>query len=269
MMAAAHDGRRRTVLADSSFEGRVALVTGGGSGIGAAGARLFAEKGARVVVADLDLASAEETAQQITASGGEASAVRVDVGDEASVEALVAHTVERFGRLDAAMNNAGISDAPRSLVDFPSESWDRMIRVNLSSVFYCLKAEIKQMLTQEAEDGRRGAICNTSSGAGVVPAPGQPHYTAAKHGVLGLTKLAASEYVGEGIRTNAICPGVTETKMMSEQPEEMKKLYRRAAPGGEMGRPEDVAAAAVWLCSREARWVNGQSLVVDGGGVMR
>jgi NAD(P)-dependent dehydrogenase (short-subunit alcohol dehydrogenase family) len=144
-----------------------------------------------------------------------------------------------------------------------------MIAVNLTSVFFCLKYEIRQMLKQDSIDGRRGAIVNTSSGAGFVPAPGQPHYTAAKHGVVGLTRSAAQEYAKEGIRTNAICPGLTETAMVSNIPPDLMDKLKRTLPGGEIGRADDVAAAAVWLCSAAARWVNGQSLVVDGGGVLR
>jgi NAD(P)-dependent dehydrogenase (short-subunit alcohol dehydrogenase family) len=245
------------------------LVTGGASGIGRAAAELFAAEGARVFVADVDAAGGVQTVDAIVARGGTAVFRRVDVSDERAVEEMVDACVAAYGRLDAAMNNAGISDAPQRLIDLPAAAWRRMIAVNLSSVFFCLKYEIRQMLAQEPIDGRRGAIVNTSSGAGVVPAPGQPHYTAAKHGVLGLTKSAAQEYVGEGIRVNAVCPGLTETGMVANIPPPLMEKLKRLSPGGEIGRAADVAAAAVWLCSPQARWVNGQSLVVDGGGILR
>ncbi len=252
-----------------AFEGRVALVTGAARGIGRAVAERLGGEGARVVVADRDEEAGRSVVKELEGRGAEAAFVPVDVADEASVDAMVTFAVERFGKLDAAINNAGISDPPRAFVELSTEAWERMIAVNLSSVFFCLRAELRQMLGQPPEDGRRGAIVNVSSGAGIVAAPGQPHYTAAKHGVLGLTKAAAQEYAGQGLRVNAICPGATETPMMLANPPGFVELMRRTTPGGELGRPEDVAAAAVWLCSPDARWVNGQSLVVDGGGVVR
>jgi len=248
---------------------RVALVTGGASGIGRAAAELFAAAGAKVFVVDVDDAGGAQAVDGIVARGGTALFRHVDVTDERAVEEMVAACVAAYGRLDAALNNAGISDVPQRFVDLPADVWQRMIAVNLTSVFFCLKYEIRQMLTQQPIDGRRGAVVNTSSGAGIVPAPGQPHYTAAKHGVLGLTKSAAQEYVGEGIRVNAVCPGLTETGMVANIPPPLMEKLKRMLPGGEIGRAADVAAAAVWLCSAEARWVNGQSLVVDGGGVLR
>lgn len=251
----------------------VALVTGAASGIGRAAAEHFAAAGARVAVVDIDEAGGQETVERIENAGGTALFLRVDVTDEAAVEQMVARTVERFGRLDCALNNAGISDSACAFIDLEATAWSRMITIDLTSVFLCMKHELRQMLRQEPVRGRRGAIVNTASGAGIVPAPGQPHYTAAKHGVLGLTKAAAQEYYGQGIRTNAICPGLTETKMvrafLASSPPQVAEQVRRSVPGGELGRPEDVAAAAVWLASDEARWVNGNSLIVDGGGVLR
>ena len=251
------------------FEGRTALVTGAGSGIGRSAAEQLAREGARVVVADRDTAMASETVERITSAGGEASAVDVDVADEASVEAMVRTAVDRYGRLDAALNNAGISDAPRPFAELPLADWQRMIDVNLTGVFLCMKHEIQAMLAQEPLDGFRGALCATSSGAGRIPAPGQPHYTAAKHGVIGLVKLAAQEHIAQGIRSNAILPGSTDTPMMhrNNSPEFVETLTRYA-PGGRLGTPDEVAAAAVWLLSPESGYVNGQSVAVDGGGVM-
>ncbi len=254
-------------------DGNVALVTGAASGIGRAAAERFAAEGARVVVVDIDEPGGLETVQRIEGAGGTARFLRVDVTDEIAVEQMVAQTVERFGRLDCALNNAGTSDPARAFVDLEAAVWNRMIAIDLTSVFFCMKHELRQMLRQERVRGRRGAIVNTASGASIVPAPGQPHYTAAKHGVLGLTKIAAQEYYAQGIRTNAICPGLTDTGLvrafLASSPPKVAEQVRRSVPGGELGRPEDVAAAAVWLASDEARWVNGDSLIVDGGGVLR
>jgi len=251
------------------FEGRTALVTGSGGGIGRSAAEQLAREGAQVVVADLDLALAKETVERITTAGGTASAIEVDVADEPSVEAMVATAIDRYGRLDAALNNAGISDSPRPFAELPFADWQRMIAVNLTGVFLCMKHEIRAMAEQEPLDGFRGALCATSSGAGRIPAPGQPHYTAAKHGVLGLVKLAAQEHLAQGIRSNAILPGSTDTPMMHRNnPPEFIQMLEKYSPGGQLGKAEDVAAAAVWLLSPEARHVNGQSIAVDGGGVM-
>ena len=243
----------------------VALVTGAGSGIGAATARLLVDRGASVVVADVDGEAAHATAAGI---GGAAAAVAVDVADAAAVEAMVAFAVERFGGLDWACNIAGISPSPRPLIEHTVEEWQRTIDVNLSGVFFCMQHEIRQMLAQ----GRGGAIVNMSSGAGVVPAPGQPQYTAAKHGVLGLTKQAAQEYAGNGIRVNAVLPGQTETAPMRAYldalPDGGEKMLRRL-PMRRMAQPVEIARAVAWLCSDDASYVNGDSLVVDGGLIVR
>ncbi len=243
----------------------VALVTGGGSGIGQATVRLLAARGVQVVVADLDDAAAQSTATDV---GAAAAAVAVDVADAASVEAMVAFTVERFGGLDWACNIAGIAPQPKPFVEHSYDDWRRTIDVNLSGVFFCMQHELRRML----EQGRGGAIVNMSSGAGVVPAPGQPQYTAAKHGVLGLTKQAAQEYAAEGIRVNAVLPGQTETVPMRAYldalPDGGEKMMRRL-PMKRMARPLEIAQAVVWLCSDEASYVNGESLVVDGGLITR
>ena len=243
----------------------VALVTGGGRGIGQATARLLAARGSEVVVADVDAPAAEATAAEIGAS---AASFAVDVADAASVEAMVAFAVERFGALDWACNIAGIAPQPKPFVDHLYADWQRTIDVNLSGVFFCMQSELRQMIAQ----GRGGAIVNMSSGAGVVPAPGQPQYTAAKHGVLGLTKQAAQEYAAVGIRVNAVLPGQTETGPMRAyldgMPDGGEKMLRRL-PMKRMATPLEVAQAVVWLCSDEASYVNGDSLVVDGGMITR
>lgn len=249
-------------------EGRVALITGAGSGIGRATAELWAAGGGIVVVADLDAAAGNETILAIEKEGGQASFVAVDVGDEASIAAMIETVIARHGRLDAAMNNAGISDEQHGWIDFPSDRWERMIRINLGSVFLGMKHELAQMTSQEPIGILRGSIVNTSSGAGMIPAPGQPHYTAAKHGVLGLTRSAAQEFASQGIRVNSICPGLTETPMIQNQPPELLEGLARISPTGRLGQPVDVAQAAYWLMTPEAQWVNGQAIVVDGGGVM-
>ena len=196
-----------------------------------------------------------------------ATAAAVDVTDEAAVAALVDAVVDRCGRLDAAFNNAGISDMMAEFHELDADRWDRMIAVNLTSVFLCMKHELRHMQAQGS-----GAIVNTSSGAGVVAAPGQPHYTAAKHGVVGLTKAAAQEYARRGIRVNAVLPGSTDTPMIrrfiGDNPD-IAKLIASTNIGGRMLTPDEVAETAVWLASDAASMVNGQSLIVDGGGLVR
>jgi NAD(P)-dependent dehydrogenase (short-subunit alcohol dehydrogenase family) len=243
----------------------VALVTGAGSGIGRAAALLFAsDAGAQVVVADIDEQHADETVKLVADAGGDALAVRVDVSDDASVAAMVAAAVEHYGRLDTAFNNAGISPAPKPFTDHSVAEWQRVIDVNLTGVFLCMQHELRQMLAQ----GDGGAIVNMSSGAGIVAAPGQPQYTAAKHGVLGLTKQAAQEYMRHGIRVNAVLPGMTDTPPMQEYLAGNDSMVKML-PGGRLARPEEIARTAVWLCSAGASYVSGASLVVDGGLIAR
>jgi NAD(P)-dependent dehydrogenase (short-subunit alcohol dehydrogenase family) len=250
------------------FDGKVVIVTGGAGGIGAAAAALFAGRGASVVVADRDRVGAESTVAAIRADGGVAVEHEVDVSDAESVAALVDATVANYGRLDCAFNNAGVSPGAFAFTDVTVDDWQRVIAINLTGVFWCMQAELRQFVRQ----GSGGAIVNTSSGAGVVAAPGQPAYTAAKHGVLGLTKGAAQEYARAGIRVNAILPGTTDTPMLrkfiAENPE-MEKPMRRTTATGEFGLPEQVAEAAVWLCSDAASFVSGESMLVDGGQVCR
>jgi NAD(P)-dependent dehydrogenase (short-subunit alcohol dehydrogenase family) len=249
-------------------DGKVVLVTGGGSGMGQAGARTFANEGAaHVYVADVNDAGGSGTVAGIRDEGGAATFVHTDVTDEGAVASLVRRIVDEQGRLDGAWNNAGITDASGPFTALGKDAWDRMIAVNLTSVFLCMKHELRQMEAQGA-----GAIVNTSSGAGVVAAPFLPHYTAAKHGVLGLTKAAAQEYNSKGIRINAVCPGMTDTPMISswfESSPDVAKAVLATMPGGALGRPQQVAEAAVWLCSDRADWVSGLSMLVDGGAVNR
>jgi NAD(P)-dependent dehydrogenase (short-subunit alcohol dehydrogenase family) len=237
----------------------VALVTGAGSGIGQATAQLLAARGAHVVVADINEEAATAVASEI-----DGAAVRVDVTDDASVAAMVAFAVERFGGVDWACNIAGIAPAPKPFVDHTVDDWQQTIAVDLSGVFWCMQHELRRMLAQ----ARGGAIVNMASAAGLVPAPGQPQYTAAKHAVLGITKQAAQEYAGAGIRVNAVLPGQTETAPMREyldaQPDGGERMLRRL-PMQRMATPAEIAETVVWLCSPAASYVNGVSLVVDGG----
>ena len=249
-------------------DGKVVLVTGAASGMGRSGAELFAGEGARhVYVADVDQAGGEETAALARKAGAGATFVPVDVSDEGAVAGLVERIVGEQGRLDAAWNNAGITDASGAFTDLDLGAWDRMIRINLTSVFLCMKHELRQMGAQGG-----GAIVNTSSGAGIIAAPGLPHYTATKHGVLGLTKAAAQEFNNAGIRVNAVCPGMVDTPMIRswfDSSPEIANAVLATMPGHRLGQPSQVAEAAVWLCSERADWVSGVSMVVDGGGVNR
>ena len=246
-------------------EDAVVLVTGGAGGIGAAAARLFARDGAQVVVI-ADVKDASGTVAEVQAAGAEASWVDVDLTDESAVVDLVAGVVADHGRLDTAFNNAGITGAMTSFHDLAKDDWDRMIAVNLTSVFLCLKHELAHMVQR----GGGGAIVNTSSGAGVVGFAGLPHYVAAKHGVLGLTRTAAAEYIGAGIRVNAVLPGPTDTPMIRGfigDDEGLRKMMASAVPTGDLLAPEDIAEAVVWLASDKARQVSGQAYLVDGGGI--
>jgi NAD(P)-dependent dehydrogenase (short-subunit alcohol dehydrogenase family) len=249
------------------LRGRVALVTGAASGIGRATAQVLAGRGASVVLVDVDETGTAGTAGLI-GDDTRIAPVCADVTDEAAVSRMVAATVERFGRLDYACNVAGISVEPKPFVEHTRAEWQRVIDVDLTGVFLCMQHELRQMLAQ----GHGGAIVNVSSGAGVVPAPGQPHYTAAKHAVLGLTKHAAQEYASSGIRVNAVLPGQTETDPMraylDAQPDHGERLLRRL-PMGRMARPDEIAESIAWLCSDASSYVNGVSLLVDGGQIAR
>ena len=245
------------------FDGKVALVTGAGGGIGRATALAFAREGARVVVSDLAEAGGEETARLVTEAGGGALHAACDVTRPAEVEALVAAAVAAFGRLDCAHNNAGVEGAWARTADCDEENFDRTCAVNLKGVYLCLKAEIAHML-----DAGGGAIVNTASVAGVEGAKNLPAYVASKHGVMGLTRTAALEYATRGIRVNAVCPGPIRTRMLEAIMEEnprMEPAMIDAVPMRRLGAPEEIAEAVVWLCSDRASYVTGQGLVVDGG----
>ncbi len=247
--------------------GKVALVTGAGSGIGRCSALLFAREGARVVVSDVDVEGGAETVERVRKEGGEASFCQADVSRERDVENLVAHTVSTFGRLDCAHNNAGIAGNGGALQAMSLREFERVIAVNLTGVFLCMKHEIAHMVEQGG-----GAIVNTSSGAGVMASPGLSPYCASKHGVLGLTKTAALENAQSGVRINAICPGAIDTPMLQASMagnEDVRKMILRSQPGGRFGTPEEIAESVVWLCSDRASFVTGESLLVDGGAVAR
>lgn len=253
-----------TTNGQQNFAGKVAFVTGAASGIGRATSLAFAREGASVVVADVSEPGSQETVRLVEELGGRALAVRCDVTSSADIKAGLAKTIETFGRLDFAFNNAGIEPknaAPTA--DYDEEEWNRILDINLRGVFLCMKHEIPLILKQGG-----GAIVNTSSGAGVIGIKGSPAYTAAKHGLLGLTKAAALDYAAQNIRINAVCPGYIETPMMERftgGTREGRAKVIGEEPIGRMGKPEEIAAAVVWLCSDAAAFMIGHAMVIDGG----
>lgn len=242
--------------------GKVAIVTGAGSGIGRASAQAFAREGARVVVADIMVDGGKKTVRMITESGGEAIFVKCDVSSARDVESLVAAAVETYGRLDCAHNNAGIEGPQAPAGDYMETDWSKVIDVNLKGAWLSMKFEIPQMLA-----GGGGAIVNTASIAGLIGSPGNPAYTASKFGVNGITKSTALEYAKSGIRVNSICPGVIKTPMVEHmlQAPGVAEALSAATPLGRVGEPAEIAEAAVWLCSDAASFVTGHTMVVDGG----
>jgi NAD(P)-dependent dehydrogenase (short-subunit alcohol dehydrogenase family) len=242
---------------------QVVFITGGALGMGEAVALLAAQRGAKVVVADVNQHGAQKTVDKIKAAGGEASAVKCDVSSGTEVEAAIKFTVDTYGRLDAAFNNAGIQPRPHNIADLPETEFDRVVSINLKGVFLCLKYELKYMQQQGS-----GAIVNNSSIGGLIAGPGRAAYHATKHGVLGLTKSAAVEYASQGIRINAVCPGTIETPMVAEMfalGDLDRVANEQGAPIKRLGKPSEVAEAVLWLFSPESSFVIGQPISVDGG----
>jgi NAD(P)-dependent dehydrogenase (short-subunit alcohol dehydrogenase family) len=240
------------------FADKVALVTGAASGIGRASAGAFAREGASVVVADVDVTGGQETVAHIEAHGGSASFIKTDVSQASDVEALVQHTLDTYGRLDYAHNNAGILGPRAITAECTEETFDRVIAINLKGIFLCMRSELPQMVEQGA-----GAIVNTCSTSGVIGSYALPAYTASKHGVAGLTKTAAVEYIRSGIRINAVCPGFIDTPLtqaLGGKADGPKVVV----PIGRLGTPEEVAEAVIWLCSDKSSYVTGHLLMVDG-----
>jgi NAD(P)-dependent dehydrogenase (short-subunit alcohol dehydrogenase family) len=247
--------------------GKVALVTGGASGIGRATALLLAREGARVLVGDVDEGGGRAAAADIVKGGGEARFTRLDVCSERDVEAAVATAISGWGRIDCAVNSAGITGASGTVDAIDLAGWNATLAVNLTGVFLCMKHEIAAMAR-----GGGGAIVNISSGAGLIAVPGLGPYCATKHAVLGLTKTAAVENARTGVRVNAICPGSIDTPMLRASIDRLpgiEKMILASQPGGRFGRPEEIAEAAVWLCSDRASFVSGESMLVDAASVAR
>lgn len=245
------------------FRGKVAFVTGAASGIGRASAVAFARDGANVVVADVSERGNQETARMIEELGAGTLAVKCDVTRTEDIKAALDKSAEAFGRLDFAFNNAGSEQPIKATADLTEQEWDRILDINLRGVFLCMKHEIPLMLRSGG-----GVIVNTSSGAGVKGFKGQAAYAAAKHGVIGLTKSAALDYASQRIRINAVCPGIIETSMMDRftgGTSEGRDRVIAQEPVGRMGKPEEIAAAVVWLCSDLAAFTIGHAMVIDGG----
>ena len=253
----------------ASFEDTTAVVTGAGSGIGRTTAVEFADRGADVVVADVDVEGGEGTVSRVEDAGGDAVFVETDVTDPDEAEAMVDTAVEEYGRLDYAFNNAGIGGEQAEVAEYPPEQWRAVIDVNLVGVFNCMRAEIRRMTRQDAG----GAVVNNASVLGKVGFETSSGYVAAKHGVLGLTKTAALENAEAGVRVNAVCPGFIETPLLeaggiTTDPEIRADIEGRHAMN-RLGTPEEVVGAVLWLCSDEASFVTGESLDIEGGYLSR
>jgi NAD(P)-dependent dehydrogenase (short-subunit alcohol dehydrogenase family) len=249
-----------------NLEGKSALVTGGASGIGRATALAFAREGARVAVADILEEAAQSTVAEIEAMGGQALAIACDVTDDDAVKAMIARAVDAFGSLDCAFNNAGIAPyqvnaGGQKIADVAPEAWRRLIDVNLTGVWLCLRHEVAQMRAQ----GSGGVIINTASILGLIGSATSSAYVAAKHGVVGLTKVAAADHAEDNIRVNAVCPGYIETPMTEETMRRRGERILARVPMARMGQADEIAEAVVWLCSPKASFVTGVSWAVDGG----
>ncbi len=246
------------------LDGKVSIITGAASGIGRATSNIFAREGAKLVLADVNETGGVATLDMVKQAGADALFVQCDVSKWAEVEALVAKAVQTFGRLDCAFNNAGIEGEAGLTHNYTDQAWNQVIAINLTGVFFCVKAEITQFLKQAGG----GAIVNTSSDAGLIGVPGAPAYVAAKHGVAGLTKAAALEYGKRGIRINAVCPGPIRTPMLGRLTEahpEVERRFIRSEPLKRLGQPEEIGEAVAWLCSDRASYVTGLPMPVDGG----
>ena len=242
------------------IKNKTALVTGAGSGIGKAAAELYAKLGAKVVVSDVNEANGKEVVSKIIAAGGDAVFIKADVSDPAACEALIAGAVKQYGSLDIACNNAGIGGEANLAADMSIEGWNKVIAVNLSSVFYCMKYELQQMLKQG-----KGAIVNMASILGQVGFATASGYVAAKHGVVGLTQNAAVEYAAKGIRVNAVGPAFINTALLDNMDAAAKQMLVSLHPAGRLGEANEVAELVAWLSSDKASFVNGSYYAVDGG----
>jgi NAD(P)-dependent dehydrogenase (short-subunit alcohol dehydrogenase family) len=245
------------------LQDKVAIVTGAGGGIGRAAALVFAREGALLIVSDRDEESLAETTRQVQAAGGTVTAVAGDVSRRDDVKAIVAAALDGHGRLDCAFNNAGISGPLHPLVGYPDAEFERVIDVNVKGTWYCLQEELPVMI-----EAGGGAIVNTSSGMGVVAAPGMPAYVASKHAVMGLTQSAALENAAFNVRVNAVLPGIVDTRMpagLAASAPGLMDVFRTSAPLGRLAEPHEVAETAAWLCSDRASFVTGHGLAVDGG----
>lgn len=242
------------------FSGKVAIVTGGSSGIGRASAIAFAREKAMVVVASRREDEGQETVRLIKEAGSDGFFVKTDVAKEADVKAMVEKTIQAYGRLDYAFNNAGIEQLPTPLVEQTEETFDKVMNINVKGVWLSMKYQIPQMLKNGG-----GAIVNMSSVAGLIGTPTLSIYVASKHAVLGLTKSIALEYAKSGIRVNAVCPGYIQTEMVERFDRQMQEQMVQMHPIGRAGQPEEIAEAVVWLCSDKASFVTGHSLTLDGG----